>query len=128
MKHRIAIYSNGYNGTITLENNYNSIAWLDQLELKKELYLVIKGNSWYEESNPPYVYVYNSDNLIYKTKRRLEDYFVVNGENTEYFDASPFFVFAHSNGTQLYVITTAVGSGLLHEWAIQVVDLSLENP
>jgi hypothetical protein len=117
-----------YNGTITLEDNYYSIAWLDQLELKKELYLVIKGNSWYEESNPPYVYVYNSDNLIYKTKRRLEDYFVVNGENTEYFDASPFFVFAHSNGTQLYVITKAVGSGLLHEWAIQVIDLSLENP
>lgn len=117
-----------YNGSITFEDNYNSIAWLDQLDLKKELYLVLKtGSSWYNETNPSYVYVYNSDNLIYKTKRRLEDYTVVNGDETMFYEAKPYFVFSHSNGEQLYVITKAVGSGLLHEWAIQFIDLSLEN-
>ena len=115
-----------YNGTITLDGNYGSISWLDQLDLKKELYLVLQNNSWYNESNVPYVYVYNSDNLTYITKRRLEDYFVVNDVDTECFSASPYFVFARSNGTQLYVITKAVGSGLAHEWAIQIIDLTFK--
>ena len=111
-----------YNGTITLEGNYRTVAWLDQLDLKKELYLVLQEDSWYNEPIIPYVYVYNSDNLTYITKRRLEDYFVVNGEEIVLFEAKPYFVFAHSNGTRLYVITKAVGSGLSHEWAIQIVD------
>lgn len=111
-----------YNGTITLEGNYRTVAWLDQLDLKKELYLVLQEDSWYNEPIIPYVYVYNSDNLTYITKRRLEDYSVVNGEEIVLFEAKPYFVFAHSNGTRLYVITKAVGSGLSHEWAIQIVD------
>lgn len=117
-----------YNGAIILEEGYNSIAWLDQLDSKKEIFLVLQKNSWYNETVPPYVYVYNSDNLTYITKRRLEDYIVVDGDNCMVYDACPYFVFAHSDGTQIFVITKAVGSGLLHEWAIQVIDLSLENP
>jgi hypothetical protein len=31
-------------------------------------------------------------------------------------------VFANSNGEELYVITKANGSGLLHEWAIQTIE------
>ena len=112
-----------YNGAITLEDNHNSIAWLDQLDSKKEIYLVLRNNYWYDETTPPYVYVYNSDNLTYITKRRLEDYIVVDGDRLTVYDACPYFVFAHSNGTQLFVITKAVGSGLLHEWAIQVFEL-----
>jgi hypothetical protein len=111
-----------YNGTITLEGNYRTVAWLDQLDLKKELYLVLQEDSWFNEPIIPYVYVYNSDNLTYITKRRLEDYSVVNGEEIVLFEAKPYFVFAHSNGTRLYVITKAVGSGLSHEWAVQIVD------
>ena len=116
-----------YNGTIALENSYNSIAWLDQLDSRKEIYLVLQKSYWYNEATPPYVYVYNSDNLTYITKRRLEDYIVVDGENQVSYDACPYFVFAHSDGTQLFVITKAVGSGMLHEWAIQFIDLSFKN-
>lgn len=116
-----------FNGAIILEEGYNSIAWLDQLDSKKEIFLVLQKNSWYNETVPPYVYVYNSDNLTYITKRRLEDYIVVDGDNCMVYDACPYFVFAYSDGTQIFVITKAVGSGLLHEWAIQVIDLSFEN-
>ena len=115
-----------YNGTLTLEGSYRTIAWLDQLDLKREIYLVTKAiSSWYDdEPNPPYVYVYNSDNLTYKTKRRLEDYSVANSENgNTVYDAIPYFVFAHSTGTKVYVITKADGSGMVHEWAIQTIDL-----
>ena len=112
-----------YNGAITLEDEHNSIAWLDQLDQKKELYLVLQKSYWHDEPAPPYVYVYNSENLTYITKRRLEDYIVVDGDNLEVYDACPCFVFANSDGTHLFVITKAVGSELLHEWAIQVVDL-----
>ena len=115
-----------YNGTITLEGNYRTVAWLDQLDLKNELYLVLQEDSWYNESIVPYVYVYNSDNLSYITKRKLEDYSVVDGEEIVFYEAKPYFVFARSNGTQLYVITKAVGSGLAHEWAIQIVDSTFE--
>ena len=34
-----------------------------------------------------------------------------------------YFVFANSNGTELYVITKANGSGMVHEWAIQTIDM-----
>jgi hypothetical protein len=37
--------------------------------------------------------------------------------------ASPYFVFANSNGKELYVITKANGSGMVHEWAIQTIDM-----
>lgn len=112
-----------YNGTITFEDEYSSIGWLDQLDSKKEIYLVLQKYHWYDEPTPPYVYVYNSDNLTYITKRRLEDYIIVDGDNLAVYNACPYYVFAHSDGTQLFVITKADGSGLLHEWAIQFVDL-----
>ena len=111
-----------YNGSLTLEGDYRSILWLDQLSLKNELYLVLRGN-WYDNApNPPFVYVYNSENLIYKTKIRLEDYCVSGYDNYAIYPASPYFVFANSNGEELYVITKANGSGLLHEWAIQTIE------
>jgi hypothetical protein len=113
-----------YNGKITLEGSYRSIVWLDQLDQKREIYLVTQAYTWYDEDPlPPYVYVYNSDNLSYKTKMRLEDYSVVNGDEYMVYAANPYFVFAHSNGTQLYVITKATGSGMVHEWAIQTIEL-----
>ena len=112
-----------YNGKITFESNSGSISWLDQLDLKHELYFVIKAyNNWYDEVSNPYVYVYNSDNLVFKTKIRLEDFSVNNGEAYDIYAANPHFVFAHSNGEQLYVITKGTGTGLLHEWAIQTID------
>lgn len=113
-----------YNGKITLEGSYRSIVWLDQLNQKREIYLVTQTYTWYDDDPlPPYVYVYNSDNLTFKTKMRLEDYSVVNGDEYKMYAATPYFVFAHSNGAQLYVITKATGSGMVHEWAIQTIEL-----
>ena len=112
-----------YNGKIQFQSDYGSILWLDQLDRNHELYFVTKAyNYWYDEVADPYVYVYSSDNLTYKEKIRIEDYCVANGDNYAIYDAKPQFVFAHSNGQQLYVITKAVGSGLQHEWAIQTID------
>ena len=37
--------------------------------------------------------------------------------------AIPYFVFAHSTGDRLYAITKADGSGMMHEWAIQTIDM-----
>ena len=111
-----------YNGKITLEGNRN-ILWLDQLNLKRELYLVAKGNWYDDDPNPAYVYVYNSDNLTYKTKIRIEDFSVATGDDYVIYAASPYFVFSNSNGAELYVITKAVGSGMVHEWAIQTIDM-----
>ena len=112
-----------YNGSIALEGSYNNILWLDHLALKNEIYLVIQGYDWsYGETYSPYVYVYNSDNLTYKTKIRIEDYAVTtNGENNVY-TASPCYVFAHSNGAELYVITKTNDSGMARDWAIQTID------
>lgn len=112
-----------YNGKITFEDNYRSILWLDHLDLNRELYLVITGNWYYDDPNVPYVYVYNADNLTYKNKMRVEDFSVASGDTYTVYPASPYFVFANSNGTELYVITKAVGSGLQHEWAIETMDI-----
>ena len=112
-----------YNGSIALEGSYTSILWLDHLALRNEIYLVIQGYDWsYGMTYSPYVYVYNSDNLTYKTKFRIEDYVVnTNGENNVY-TPSPCYVFARSNGAELYVITKADDSGMAHGWAIQTID------
>ena len=112
-----------YNGTLPIEGNYRTIAWLDQLDLKREIYLVLLTSSWYNEPAPPYVYVYNSDNLTFKTKRRLEDYSVDGNDGNTVYAAIPYFVFAHSNGDRLFAITKANGTGMVHEWAIQTIDM-----
>lgn len=111
-----------YNGTILLDGDYRSIAWLDQLDLKREIYLVRQVAGWSNEPGPPFVDIYDSDNLTHKTKIRLEDFSVANGDVYDIYAANPHFVFAHSNGEQLYVITKATGTGLLHEWALQTID------
>ena len=112
-----------YNGTIPLDGDYRSIAWLDQLDLKREIYLVRQVAGWSNEPGPPFVDIYDSDNLTHKTKIGLEGYAVANGDGYTIYAANPYFVFANSNGAELYVITKANGSGMVHEWAIQTIDM-----
>ena len=112
-----------YNGTIPLDGDYRSIAWLDQLDLKREIYLVRHVAGWSNEPGPPFVDIYDSDNLTHKIKIGLEKYAVANGVDYTIYAACPYFVFANSNGTELYVITKANGSGMVHEWAIQTIDM-----
>ena len=112
-----------YNGTIPLDGDYRSIAWLDQLDLTREIYLVRNVAGWSNEPGPPFVDIFDSDNLTHKARIGLEEYAVANGTDYTLYEATPHFVFAHSSGTQLYVITKANGSGMVHEWAIQTIDL-----
>ena len=112
-----------YNGRLMLESSstYLSIVWLDHLEYNHELFLLSRPTDyWDNEGNRPYVYVHNSENLLFKQKIRVEDYLVPKyGGSVTIYAASPYFVFANSNGQEIYVITKAVGSGLMYEWAIQ---------
>ena len=112
-----------YNGRLMLESSstYVSIIWLDHLESSHELFLLSRPTDyWDNEGNRPYVYVHNSENLLFKQKIRVEDYLVPKyGGSVTIYAASPYFVFANSNGQEIYVITKAVGSGLMYEWAIQ---------
>ena len=116
-----------YNGRLMLESSstYLSIVWLDQLESNHELFLLSRSsNYWGDEGNRPYVYVHNSENLIFEQKIRVEDYLVPKyGGGVTIYAANPYFVFANSNGQEIYVITKAVGSGLVYEWAIQTFNV-----
>lgn len=116
-----------YNGAIQLESNstysYSRIIWLDHSEINKNLYILSSGDDYWDDANKPYVYVYNSDNLTFKSKIELEKYLVsdnLGGGN--FYSAEPYFVFSKSNGEEIYVITKAVGSGLVNEWAIQTIN------
>ena len=117
----------GYNGKITLESNstysYAKIIWLDHFETRKNLYILSSGDG-YGDANKPYAYIYNSDNLTIKNKIELEKYLVYdnNGGGNSY-PAEPYFIFSNSSGKEIFVLTKAVGSGLLHEWAIQTINI-----
>ncbi|MBS2097908.1 BACON domain-containing protein [Carboxylicivirga linearis] len=117
-----------YNGTIQLESEvsyYNaSIESLDHSEASKSLFVISSGEGW-DTNNKPYLYVYNSDNLVFKERISLEGYMVEDnqGSGTVY-EAEPFFVFSNSNGTKAIVLTKAIGSGMIKEWAIQTFDIN----
>jgi hypothetical protein len=113
-----------YNGSIQFENttSYSKIIWLDHLEVKKNLYILSAGEDYWDKANKPYVYVHNSDNLTFKYKIDLEKYLVPdNFGSGDFYPAEPYFVFSNSNGEEIYVITKAIGSGLVNEWALQTI-------
>jgi len=117
-----------YNGTIQLESEvsyYNArIQGLDHSEASKSLFVISSGEGW-DASNKPYLYVYNSDNLVFKERIDLEGYMVEDnqGSGTVY-EAEPYFVFSKSDGTKAIVLTKAIGSGMIKEWAIQTFDVN----
>ncbi len=113
-----------YNGSISLEVNYAEMKWLDHSSGNGELYIIsTSGNNW-DEIYSPYIYVHNSNNLVYKHKFELEKYLVFgNNGGGGIYDAEPYFVFSNSSGSSIVVLTKAYGSGLLHEWAIQKIEI-----
>lgn len=112
-----------YNGRITLPDNIaNCFLWIDHSEVNKEFYLIERPS--YDAAKAPFIYIINSDNLTFKRTISLEKYQVTDCQgNTTLFEAEPYFAFANSDGNLLLVITKAVGSGLIHEWAIQRFDI-----
>lgn len=115
-----------YNGTIQSASGetYSEIQWIDQSEAKKNLYLISKPYSYGDETVTPYVFIHNSDNLIFKNKIELEKYCTVNSNGTQnYFPAQPYYIFSKLDGDVIYVITKAVNAGLVHDWAIQTIKI-----
>lgn len=112
-----------YNGKINIPDYNNPYCpWIDHLEINKEFYIIIRPK--YNEPKAPFIYVVNSDNLIFKRTISLEKYQVTDYQGLViFYEAEPYFVFANSNGKELYVLTKAIGSGLVHEWAIQTFDI-----
>lgn len=116
-----------YNGKILFDGNtYDShnIKWLDHSGNKNNLYVIFSGGGWDNEPNLPYIYVYNATNLVFKSKTELEKYLVPDGiGGGTLYDAEPYFAFCNTVGDKVFVLTKAVGSGLLHEWAIQEINI-----
>lgn len=113
-----------YNGKIN-SDSYSNIEWLDHSNIKSNLYVIgSNGYSWISPNRLPYIYIYNSTNLSYKSKLDLEKFLVPdNNGGGSFYDAIPYFSFSNSSGNSLFVMTKADGSGLANEWAIQKITI-----
>jgi len=113
-----------YNGTIRFEGTeneyYGSILGLDHSAQKSNLYIIASLSYWWDDTPTSFVYIYNSSNLVFKSKIPLEKHYVGNNQSgMKEYDALPYFVFCDSSGDEVVVITKAKDSGLEHEWAIE---------
>lgn len=112
-----------YNGRINIPDiTYPYCPWIDHSEINQEFYVIVRPD--YDEPKSPFIYVINANNLIFKRVISLEKYQVSDYQNnTTLYEAEPYFAFANSSGSKIYVLTKAVGSGLVHEWAMQKFDI-----
>jgi hypothetical protein len=114
------------NGTISLTSGSGStgICWLDHNQAVEKLFIIAEeGNGWYEEDpNFPFVYIHNSNNLIYESSIELESYVFEDAPGV-YYDAEPRFVFSNELGVMLYVVTKAAHYEKNGSWAIQSINL-----
>lgn len=112
-----------YNGRINIPDiTYPYCPWIDHSEINQEFYVIVRPD--YDEPKSPFIYVINANNLIFKRIISLEKYQVTDYQNnTTLYEAEPYFAFANSSGSKIYVLTKAVGSGLVHEWAMQKFDI-----
>ena len=112
-----------YNGRINIPDiTYPYCPWIDHSEINQEFYVIVRPD--YDEPKSPFIYVINANNLIFKRVISLEKYQVTDYQNnTTLYEAEPYFAFANSSGSKIYVLTKAVGSGLVHEWAMQKFDI-----
>lgn len=112
-----------YNGRINIPDiTYPYCPWIDHSEINQEFYVIVRPD--YDEPKSPFIYVINANNLIFKRVISLEKYQVTDYQNnTTLYEAEPYFTFANSSGSKIYVLTKAVGSGLVHEWAMQKFDI-----
>lgn len=113
-----------YNGRITSENNYK-IDWLDHSSSKGKLYVIFSNGDRWNPIKLNNIYVFNDSDLSYLNKFDLEKYFnQTKKNNVETYDAVPYFVFSNSTGNRLFVVTKALDSDLVNEWAIQKININ----
>jgi hypothetical protein len=111
-----------YNGKIPSDNNYK-IDWLDHSSSKGKLYVIFSNGDRWNPIKSNSIYVFNDADLSYLNKFDLEKYFNQTKNNVESYDAVPYFVFSNSTGNSLFVLTKALDSGLVNEWAIQKISI-----
>lgn len=113
-----------YNGRIPSENN-SKIDWLDHSSSKGKLYVIFSNDDQWNPIKSNNIYVFNDSDLSYLNKLDLEKYFNQTTRNSqESYDAVPYFVFSNSNGNSLFVVTKALNSDLVNEWAIQQITIN----
>lgn len=97
--------------------------WIEHSERSKSLYLIV--NKDYGDVNDHFVYVHDSDGFQQKDKIQMEKYMTTDASGSvTFFDAEPHFVFANTNGEEIYVLTKAVGSDLTNPWALQTFKMN----
>ena len=112
-----------HTGTISLDGapQGHSIAWMDQCEAKKNLYIITTPSYYSDDDDVAYVYIHNSDDLTFNEKIEIEPYFIPNNwESVSYAYAKPYYVFSNSNN-EIYVITKPRIQTLENDWAIQTL-------
>lgn len=113
-----------YNGKIPSENNYK-IDWLDHSSSKGRLYVIFSNGDQWNPIKLNNIYIFNDADLSYVNKFDLEKYFNQTNKNSvETYDAVPYFVFSNSTGNRLFVVTKALDSDLVNEWAIQKININ----
>lgn len=110
-----------YNGKINSDTSLINIEWLDHSAVKSNLYMVFSSGYNWSITRQPYVYIYNSINLNFKSKLDLEKFLVPSQNGGVFYDAIPYFVFSNTAGDSIIVLTKALNSGLQNEWAIQKI-------
>ncbi|MHC0444027.1 hypothetical protein ACWA1F_01370 [Flavobacterium sp. 3-218] len=113
-----------YNGRIPSENN-SKIDWMDHSSSKGKLYVIFSNGDRWNPIKSNNIYVFNDSDLSYVNKFDLEKYFSQTKQNSvETYDAAPYFVFSNSTGNRLFVITKALNSDLVNEWAVQKINVN----
>jgi hypothetical protein len=112
-----------YNGKISSESD-SKIDWLDHSSSKGKLYVIFSNGDQWNLIKSNNIYVFNDSDLSYLNKLDLEKYFNQTKKNSaETYDAVPYFVFSNSTGDRLFVVTKALDSDLVNEWAIQKITI-----
>jgi hypothetical protein len=113
-----------YTGTIGLDTvrnayaPYNRIVALDHSLATNKLYVITTDTTYRNKPNLPYIWFFDATNLSFQKKIPVKkvDGGVLSGAKIE-----PYFVFANSNGTKLFVITREQESVGVYKWAIQIL-------
>ena len=110
-----------YNGKI--DPNTNSfIKWLDFSTIKNSIYVIAFEGDYSYQKTIPYIFIYDSSNLVFMNKLELEKIFISDnkGGGTDY-TSEPNFVFSNSLENRLYVLTKVVRQDMIDQWAIQKI-------
>lgn len=108
-----------FKGRIVLDNNVGQVVSLDHSATTNNLFVISSRIEFWSNVNLPFLYVFDAVSLSRKKQIKLEKYLV----GGFFYEAEPHFVFCHSNGKQVYVLTAMSEPGMNAAWAIQKIDV-----